>query len=1283
MRFLFLTKLFSNARKRLSKNGLFTIFRHTWNLLAIFLVILAIVFSLFHSLTPWVKPYREKIQQQLSVWVGRDVVVQDMETSWYWFTPVLKLNQVTIGEAHERPLHFNQVMVGINLFSSLLHWHVQPGVLYVDNAHLKIHQKEDVWQIDGFELPGEADVSSNPTTLLPFIRLLLAQDKVIIKHVSAELSLQDGRQIILQNLYFKADHHGQRYRIHSQASVGGKPNIQIKMVANIELNGYDVTQLSGQVYLSVSRTDLSVTQTIFPRASDFIKEGAGSVDAWLDMVHGHITQVQASVALHDVVVHDPNHISRKISRATANMAWQQTSQGWRLTADHLLLHLDAYDWPENAFILDYRKEGGVYHSYVKTLPLKQLLHSDLPWPTTLQPILALKPKGDLGHTELTWQNGEIRDFLTQFSHLSWAAKNDMPGITELSGAIYWQPTEGYLKLNGEQSILSLPKPLAPIVLDTLNLSLDWKHLNEQLQVNVRQLQVTHPNLIVNATGELNDPTGTAANVNLQLDFSAKDAQIWLPYIPSKGLKPKLDAWLKQDILRIEQATGRIRLVGPLADFPFDNQQGQFSIQAHVNGLDLLTNKDWPVNADIDADLQLTGRNLVADVHQATLAGVVLHQVSISLPNIGLGKEVFLLHGLVLAPGEKIKSYVFSSPLQNRFARWKALTVEGMFGLELNLEVPLYPESEHVYAKGLLDFKQNGVVVELPDNPAEFIDVNGRLDFNEYGLTSGGLSATLNDHPFSMRVEPLLGPQSGTELRIDGEVDIEYLQHVIHHPVFSVMEGRFMVTGLWTVYPDSPEADKLYLNSSLVGMAVHLPKPFGKSAAAIAPLTIRINFSPKNRMDFDVNYAQKLTGIFSMQELLQKKWITTGDFHLGEGRITKNNTSGLRINGSLLDLNLNEWQAVWKKWPQEPNSASLMTSLKDVNLVVSKLTMGQLICPNVTLRAHQNSPQEWALKVDQKNIAGFFTYNWTKNLLSARIAHLNMEAFHSSSSYKSTPKMSAIPNLDVLIDSINYHGIDMGKLRFKSSTSPGHWILDEGKLETPEYDLGFKGDWFEQNKQSDSTIEAQLHLTHLADALDRWHVTPVVEARYGQMTFYGKWPSAFYEGSLRTLSGKMALVLRDGHITHLDSDTEKKLGLGKLLSILSLQTIPRRLKLDFSDLAQKGYSFDIFKGDFLIQNGIMSTQNSYIDGPVAIGRMSGDLDLVNQLYDLDLRIFPYITASLPVVATIVGTPVAGVAVWAVSSLASKGMQKISGYKYKISGPWMKPVVQQTSIDKSVH
>ena len=167
-----------------------------------------------------------------------------------------------------------------------------------------------------------------------------------------------------------------------------------------------------------------------------------------------------------------------------------------------------------------------------------------------------------------------------------------------------------------------------------------------------------------------------------------------------------------------------------------------------------------------------------------------------------------------------------------------------------------------------------------------------------------------------------------------------------------------------------------------------------------------------------------------------------------------------------------------------------------------------------------------------------------------------------------------------------------------------------------------------------------------------------------------------------LNGKIYLQLNNGRITHLSHETEEKLGLGKLLSILSLQTIPRRLKLDFSDLSHEGYSFDIFKGNFAMRKGVVNTQDSYLDGPVAYASMKGDLDIVHRMYDLNLSISPHITASLPIVATIAGGPIVGLAAWVANKIINQSMQKISAYSYKVSGPWDQPVVQQLSIIKKI-
>ena len=118
------------------------------------------------------------------------------------------------------------------------------------------------------------------------------------------------------------------------------------------------------------------------------------------------------------------------------------------------------------------------------------------------------------------------------------------------------------------------------------------------------------------------------------------------------------------------------------------------------------------------------------------------------------------------------------------------------------------------------------------------------------------------------------------------------------------------------------------------------------------------------------------------------------------------------------------------------------------------------------------------------------------------------------------------------------------------------------------------------------------------------------------------------------------------------------------------------------MSNEGYSFDVFKRSFEVNKGIINTQNSYLDGPVAYASMKGDLDIVRRLYDLNLKISPHITASLPVVATIAGGPIAGLAAWVANKIINQSMQKITGYSYKVSGPWDGPVVQQLSIVKKV-
>ena len=261
---------------------------------------------------------------------------------------------------------------------------------------------------------------------------------------------------------------------------------------------------------------------------------------------------------------------------------------------------------------------------------------------------------------------------------------------------------------------------------------------------------------------------------------------------------------------------------------------------------------------------------------------------------------------------------------------------------------------------------------------------------------------------------------------------------------------------------------------------------------------------------------------------------------------------------------------------------------------------------------------------------------------------------------------------------------LGQGVFKSTATKDNWHVDTFHLESDAYTFDAQGDWRVSKGVNESSSDAKLHIKKLSSMLLLWDISPVVEAKQGDIEFKGKWSGSPEDFSLKRLNGEMAISFKKGRVTHLSKETEETLALGKLLSILSLQTIPRRLQLDFSDLSKDGYSFDVFKGNFVLNHGVMKTDDSYIDGPVAYATMKGDLDLDKKLYNLDLHVSPHITASLPIVVAIAGGPIAGpiagIATWVASKIINKGVEKISGYTYKISGPWLEPVVQQVHIFK---
>ncbi len=1273
------------GRKDHSKRILFKIMKRCWVLLAVVLIIAAMIFTLFRALTPWVKQYKTQVEHQLTVLLGQPVTIQDLETSWYWFQPVLKMDQVTLEDANQHVLKLNKLLVGINLWSSFWSWQVKPGVLYVEDVHLTIHQVDSHWEIDGLNQHSQS-VTVDQDAYLPIIGWLLAQDKTVVKRFSATIYLANNTILPIQELNLKAKNSHGHYRLFAHALLKQKIPTMISVVADMQLNPNMIRQASGHVYVSLQNFLPAQWQGFFPNFTYHAKHGQCNLEAWVDVTEGQIVNAQSLIHVQNFVWDGPTYeqLPRKIDLLDGNFAWKKVKVGWQLTADQLKLQAGGVNWPQNALRLEYKKTTDAYYLFLKHLTIASLLSAQIDWPDKMKTMLQLKPSGELIDTQVNIKQKQLDYVLTKFNALGWQGSNEIPSVSPLSGVVYWGPNEGRLVLDSEHTKISMNR-LPPLTFDVLNLDLGWKQLNNGLRLSMDRFVLSHPNLLLSATGALDNPSEPDANLRLSMEFSAKNAAKFLAYIPSQGLKPKFDEWLKHDIKRIAHAVGRLAINGNLADFPYDHQPGEFSIVSHVSGVDLLINDTWPMNRDMDADIVVNKRSFIANIDQANLKGVLLDKVNLVIDDIGLGKESLLLHGNVEAPGNQIKRYIFASPLRDRLTRWKAIDFEEDIGLDLRLDIPLYPESDHVAALGELTFANNPVVVHLSQLPIPFDDVTGSLQFNEYGLTDGHLQGTLDGLPFALQTQAILEPKPGTLLTIEGEATTDYLQQTFASSWLNVMSGHLKITGLWTIFQDVSDADQLHIDSSMQGVAINLPKPFAKAADERAPLTVDLVFNPKGTMGVHLNYDDRLNSELLLKPGHGALELNQGEVHLGPEKVKLPNQPGLKVTGSLATVDLAQWHDALDKFPAQ-GSSSVLEQLHEVILNIGQLSFLGQKYDHVLFKTNQLAKNDWNIKLNQADFAADLHYNPARHLMSGTINHLYLnptQLTHQLNASKWNIQPQDIPNLNLEVLELKYKAIDIGRVSLKTTSHPTSWTLDQCDILSSDYQLGVQGDWQTTGQKNTSKVQAHLVIKDLGKSLERWHLTPAVDARPGTISFQGGWSGPFYDFSLPKVTGKMQIVFKNGRISHLDKSTEEKLGLGKLLSILSLQTIPRRLKLDFSDLSENGYSFDMFKGNFDLKQGIMSTQDSYLDGPVAYASMRGDFDLSKKLYDVNLRITPYITASLPVVATIAGGPIAGFATWVASNLINKGMQKISGYTYKISGPWLDPVVQQVSIDKSAH
>ena len=130
---------------------------------------------------------------------------------------------------------------------------------------------------------------------------------------------------------------------------------------------------------------------------------------------------------------------------------------------------------------------------------------------------------------------------------------------------------------------------------------------------------------------------------------------------------------------------------------------------------------------------------------------------------------------------------------------------------------------------------------------------------------------------------------------------------------------------------------------------------------------------------------------------------------------------------------------------------------------------------------------------------------------------------------------------------------------------------------------------------------------------------------------------------------------------------------------SLQTLPRRLSMDFTDIFSKGMSFDEVSGTFSVSNGHAYTNNLTMDAPSSQVEISGRIGLQDEDYDQHVRVIPNFSSTLPIAGALAGGPGLAVVMLITHQLLQEPIDKLTEFEYQVTGPWRDPKITKIGTD----
>lgn len=260
-------------------------------------------------------------------------------------------------------------------------------------------------------------------------------------------------------------------------------------------------------------------------------------------------------------------------------------------------------------------------------------------------------------------------------------------------------------------------------------------------------------------------------------------------------------------------------------------------------------------------------------------------------------------------------------------------------------------------------------------------------------------------------------------------------------------------------------------------------------------------------------------------------------------------------------------------------------------------------------------------------------------------------------------LAKMPPIDIDIHDFAYGDLQLGGVAGHVEPSSTRVAFKGIKVNAPHFNIQGSGSWRPKGK---TMLTLALKSDNLGKMFRDLGFASVIKDGKTNANGEVEWPGSPLEFSLKSMAAKGRVNIEEGRI---DVDP----GAGKLLGLLSLEALPRRLFLDFSDLSGKGLEFTSIKGDFRIRNGNAQTDNMVLKSLPADILVTGRTGLVARDFDQQVSVVPNVAGTVSVAGALAWGPQVAAVLALVQGIFKSGIDKATMTRYEIHGTWEKPEI----------